>query len=454
MFNLNTSITNLIKHFFLFNIIVFLSISAGQAQTKADTIEKNQKWNFHFQSTAIEQYHPAFSARYSGMNSLLKSEETPVSVTGTIFFGLKLWKGARFYFNPELSGGAGFSKTTGVAGFPNGEVYRVSDPSPHIYIARLYAEQVFPLSGDYEYVEDGFNQLAQLRPVSYIAVSAGKYSVMDFFDKNIYSHDPRTQFYNWALMGNGAWDYPANTRGYTFGLTIELVKPEWALRFSSVMVPLKANGAVMDFNLKRSRSEALEFEHKYSLGSQPGTIRLMGYFTRARMGSYDNALKWGITHDKPPEIDSVGIIGTSKYGFGINIEQSLSKNAGMFLRAGWDDGHNETWTFTEIDRHLSTGLVFNGSLWHRNDDVFGIAQVINGLSEDHKNYLKAGGYGFIIGDGNLNYGMEFITELYYSYKVPHYTFWITPDYQFILNPAYNKDRGPVHVFGIRIHCEL
>lgn len=454
MLKLNTSITNLIKYFFVFNFIVALSVLTGQAQPKPDTLEKSQIWNFHFQNTAITQYHPAFPSRYSGKNSLLKTAETPISVTATLFFGLKLWNGARVYFNPELSGGAGFSKTTGVAGFPNGEVYRVSDPSPHIYIARLYAEQVFPLSSDYEYMEDGFNQLAQLRPVSYIAVSAGKYSVMDFFDKNKYSHDPRTQFYNWALMGNGAWDYPANTRGYTFGLTFEFVKPEWALRFSTVMVPVKANGSVMDFNLNRSRSEALEFEHKYLLGGQPGAIRLMSYFTQARMGSYKQALAWGIIHNVVPDIDSVNRIGTTKYGFGINIEQSVSKNTGMFFRAGWNDGHNETWVFTEIDRHISTGISLNGSLWNRQDDNIGIAQVINGLSEDHKNYLKAGGYGFIIGDGNLNYRMEFITELYYSFKVPHYTFWITPDYQFIINPAYNKDRGPVHAIGIRIHSEL
>jgi high affinity Mn2+ porin len=388
------------------------------------------------------------------MNSLKSASETTTSITGTLFFGSKLWKGAVAYFNPELSGGSGFSKTTGVAGFPNGEVYRVSDPTPHIYIARLYFTQIFPLTDKYEQIYDGINQLAQSRPSSYLSVSAGKYSIMDFFDNNKYSHDPRTQFYNWALMGNGAWDYPANTRGYTFGLTFELVKPDWALRFSTVMVPLKANGSVMDLNIKRSRSEAFEFEHKYNLGNHPGTIRLMTYLTQARMGNYRKAIEWGVLHNESPVIDSVGKVGRTKYGFGINIEQQLSDNIGVFARAGWNDGHNETWVFTEIDRHISAGLMFSGVAWNRKNDNFGISQVINWLSEDHKNYLMAGGYGFIIGDGNLNYNPELITELFYSFRLRDYPFWISPDYQFILDPAYNKDRGPVHAFGLRAHLEF
>jgi len=439
--------------FIILLVLCFYFMNAT-AQTVSDTVKKSQVWNLHFQNTVITQYHPSFKALYSGKNSLSSSQETPVSITGTLFFGLKAGKRTSIYFNPEISGGSGFSKTTGVAGFPNGEVYRVSDPSPHIYIARLYLQHVFPLTVKEEYITDGFNQLAQLRPVSYIALTAGKYSIMDFFDINSYSHDPRTQFYNWALMGNGAWDYPANTRGYTYGITIEYVKPDWALRFSSLMVPLMANGSVMDWNLKRSRSEALEIERKFNIGSRPGKIRIMGYFTQARMGNYEKAIEWGLDRGLAPEIDSVHVLGHTKIGIGINAEQSLGKYSGLFLRAGWNDGHNETWVFTEIDRHLSCGVIFNGKSWHRGDDNIGVAQIINGLSGDHRNYLKAGGYGFIIGDGHLNYRPELVTEVYYSFRLSKYPVWITPDYQLIVNPAYNKDRGPVHAFGIRVHTEI
>jgi Carbohydrate-selective porin len=341
-----------------------------------------------------------------------------------------------------------------LAGFSNGEVYRVNDAAPKIYTARLFVKQVFSLSTDCQKVEDGMNQMSTNMPTSYFAVSAGKFSVMDFFDNNKFSHDPRTQFYNWALMGNGAWDYPANTRGYTYGIVAELVKPQWALRFTSVMVSTFANGPVMDNNILRSRSEALEFEHKYYIGSQTGVIRFITFLNEAKMGNYKKAIQWGTAHNIAPVVDSTNAIGRTKYGVGINIEHNLSDNLGLFLRASWNDGQNETWAFTEIDKAISLGGQLNGNIWNRNTDKLGFAILANGLSTDHKNYLKAGGYGFIIGDGKLNYQPEMIAELYYSFKPKAYPFWISPDYQFIINPAYNKDRSPVHALGIRAHIEF
>jgi len=436
-----------------FTLFLLMFSVESKAQFNTDTVNI-PKWNLHFQNTIIEQYHPSFPASYSGLNSLDPKEETTTSITATLFLGAKLWKGAEIYFNTEISGGSGFSQTRGFAGFPNGEVYRVSDAAPHIYIARLYVSQTFALSDSYEYVKDGINQIAKKIPSSYFIVTAGKYSVMDFFDNNKYSHDPRTQFFNWALMGNGAWDYPANTRGYTYGLTFELVKPFWALRYAAVMVPLTANGGVMDSRILHSHSQAFEFEHKFSIGNQTGTLRFMTYFTEASMGNYKEAIALGINQHIAPEITSVRAIGRTKFGFGINVEQPLNKSLGTFLRASWSDGQNETWVFTEIDRHISAGLVLNGSSWKREKDNFGFAQIVNGISKEHRGYLSSGGYGFIIGDGHLNYGLEYISELYYSFMVPKIRIWLTPDYQFIVNPAYNKDRGPVHAFGMRMHVEI
>jgi len=434
--------------------ILITSATFSSSGQSPDTVFREQKFNLHFQNTVIYQFHPAFHASYSGQNSLSPSFEDPLSVTATLFLGVKLWHGAGIYFNPELSGGAGFSQTTGIAGFPNGEVYRVSDSKPHVYIARLFLKQVFPLSANLTQQSDGVNQLRCKTPVEYIAIYAGKFSIMDYFDDNQFSHDPRAQFFNWALMGNGAWDYPANTKGYTYGLVLEWVMKKWAFRFGSVMVPIAANGSVMDFNVLRSNSEAVEFDYHYHAGKQPGIVRIISYLTQARMGNYKKAIDWGIAHDTVPFIDSTHALGRIKYGFGLNLEQNLGDNIGVFFRAGWDDGHTETWAFTEIDRVFSLGLHLNGQLWKRGDDHLGIAALVNGLSEDHKNYLRNGGYGFIIGDGKLNYGPEYIGELYYSWKIFQFPVWLTADYQFILHPAYNRDRGPVHAPGIRLHVEL
>ena len=440
----------------LLAVLIFLNFTGiyVHAQQERDSVRKEQTWNFHYQSTVISQYHPDFKAKYSGQNSLSSGSEATVSITGTLFFGFKLWKGATGYFNPEISGGSGFSQTRGAAGFPNGEVYRVSDAAPKVYVGRLFVRQVFALSDEYNFVEDDVNHIGQRELTSYLAVYAGKFSVMDFFDDNKYSHDPRTQFYNWSLMGNPAWDYPANTRGYTYGVTVELVKPKWGLRFATVLMPRNANGWIMDPDIANARAQAIEFEHKYSLGNQSGTLHLISYLNQSRMGNYKRAIDWGAANATTPAIDSVSRVGGTKYGFGINIEQTLTRNSGFFLRAGWNDGHNETWAFTEIDRHLSLGFSFKGTSWGREDDVLAIAQVINGISNDHKDYLKSGGYGFIIGDGALNYGQEWITEVYYSFKLLRYGLWLSPDYQLIINPAYNRDRGPIHAFGLRVHVEI
>src|SRR5664279_4501915 len=265
------------KIIFVLSLVVFVFYN-GQSQTENDSLSIIQKWNIHFQNTEILQFHPGFHAGYSGKNSLDPNSETAVSSTSTLFLGIKLWKYGSFYFNPEVSAGKGFSKTLGVAGFPNGEVYRVSDPKPHFTPARFYIRQIFPLSKNSIPAEDKLNQLAEKIPESYIAVDAGKFSIMDFFDDNPYSHDPRTQFYNWALMGNGAWDYPADTKGYTYGFVVELVKPAWTFHFSSVMMASTVNGAVFDKDIKHANAEALEIIKRFELNKLPGEFHLLAYF--------------------------------------------------------------------------------------------------------------------------------------------------------------------------------
>jgi high affinity Mn2+ porin len=405
---------------------------------------------FHLQLTTITQYHGDFYAAYSGKNSLNPNAEEATSVTSTIFSGVRLWKNSAFYFDPEMAGGNGLSSVTGIAGFTNGETPRIGNPAPTITIARAYVQQAIGLPSDSTvHLADDQNNLAQDVPANRIMITAGKFALTDFFDGNSYSHDPRTQFENWALMDNGAWDYPANTHGYTLAVAMGITLADWSLRVSTAAEPTEANGQTLAYNAGE-HGETFELEHRHSFDGQAGIIQLLVFNNTADMGNYDQALS-------NPKYDTNVVntrqAGRNKYGFGLNVEQAIATNIGAFLRVGWNDGRNETWAFTEIDRTAALGFSFNGGLWHRNNDVAGIAGVINGLSQDHERYLAAGGYGFIIGDGALDYAPETIIEAYYLIALTD-SFSLTADYQFVANPAYNADRGPVNVIGVRAHVGM
>ncbi len=441
---------------FLFYIL-HLQIASGQISS--DSLKKTI-WTNHFQFTTIVQSHSGFNSPYSGNNSLADSVEIgATTATATLFLGHKLWKGAAIYFNPELSGGRGLSSALGVAGALNGESYRVGAASPAIFVARGYLQQHIPLGNTtYENAEEGVNQLADKIPTNRITIRAGKFAIGDFYDNNKYSHDPRSQFLNWSLMGNGAWDYPANTRGYTTGLEVELIKQMWTMRISSVAVPRIANAPKMEYKISKAHSETLEMERKLNINKRKGVVRFLISNTLSKAPSYADGLK-AITSNNAFLLNVIagkqeGITyDGKKFGAGYSFEQELTNEIAVFSRASRNDGKHATWAFTEIDQSFSLGLSVKGNKWKRPDDVCGLATVINDISNDHKDFLKAGGYGFIIGDGTLNYSHETVIETYYNAHLSKY-FWITIDYQFVKNPAYNKDRGPVHVFGIRGHIEF
>ena len=441
-------------------IILLFSVStisiAVFAQTTIDSIKK---WNYHFQLTVINQNHPSFKAKYSGDNSLINdAEHRKLSLTTTLFLGHKLWKNGAIYFNPEIAGGSGISSAKGIAGFTNGETFRIGSTAPALYVARLFLRQHIPLKNtDYKTVVSNVNQIEEKIPTSRITITVGKISLDDFFDNNTYSHDPRSQIMNWSLMSNAAWDYPADTRGYTKGVVAELIKPFYAVRFSSVLVPRKANGLQLDYKITKAHSETVEFEKTFKT-KHPTTIRLLAFHTISQAPSYNNTLIQTKNGDSTSVDVYTGqkewkIYGGVKYGFGLNTEKEISNTVSTFLKASWNDGKTATWAFTEIDRSISAGLNIKGTTWKRPTDMVGIAQVINGISKDHQAFLGAGFYGFIIGDGKLNYGAEAITEIYYKAQITN-SFFISADYQFVNNPAYNKDRGPVHVFAVRGHIEF
>ena len=438
--------------------LIFLAGAAAAVARAQDAPPANEgsappesRFDAHFQLTTVTQAHPSFRADYSGKNSLSPDSEHETTVTSTLFLGARLWSGAEVYVNPELSGGNGLSHAFGIAGFPNGEAFRVGSPEPHISVARAFLRQTLATGADSEPVEENANQLGGRRPVRRWTLTVGKFGITDIFDDNAYSHDPRTQFLNWADWTPGAWDYPADTRGYTWGAVIEFIDRDWAVRFAAAAEPKVANGLEIDKHLRSSHSLMLELERRYAIGGKDGKARLILFDNRADMGNYREAIQ--DAGASPPDVTASRRAGRSKWGFVVNLEQSINESEGLFLRGSWNDGRNEAWAYAEIERSLTIGGVRKRPLPGRPGDEAGLAFIANGLSADHRDYLAAGGYGFMIGDGKLTYGLEEIAELYYKAFLLQNA-WLTADYQFVENPAYNRDRGPVHVFTLRLHTEF
>ena len=434
-------------------------VSEGmQTSGKNDT---NRKWTFHFQQSMVNQWHERTHFAYQGPSSLDSIAETRLSMTTTMFIGRKLWNNGAIYFSPEVTAGNGLSFTHGIAGFTNGEIYRVGNPNPTPFIARFYYQQSFALVGsEYENREDGINQIAAHVPTSRITINIGKFCLADFFDGNTYNHDARTQFLNWSMMAQGAWDFPADTRGYTSGIEIELVKPKWSLQYAFVQMSKFANALDMDWDLAQSNGQTIEYDRKVSIKNHPGVIRCDVFMNSCTAPKYADAvkqLKAGNDTGLAQVFFSAKMgpaYGGIKYGFGVNIEQEITNNIGMFFRYSWNDGKTASWEFTDIDESVQLGTNLSGKIWNRPTDNIGVAEVINGISKDHQDFLAAGGYTFIIGDGKLNYGREIITEAYYKSKINKFLS-ISFDYQLVFNPGYNKDRqGPISVPGLRIHVEF
>ncbi len=429
----------------------------GLLSNRFDSLEK---WSLHFQFTDIWQAHPSFNAKYTGQHSLSNKSESAMSLTSTLYLGRKLWKNAGLFFNPEIAGGSGLSSVFGMAGAPNGETFRVGSVAPALYMARLFFEQHIALrKSKTEHREGEQNQIADNIPASRITITIGKVSLADFFDDNAYSHDPRSEFMNWSLMDNGAWDYPANTRGYTWGGVVELIEPGYAVRISSAIVPKIANAAVFDLNVARANGNTAEFEKKFKIKNHTGNLRILGFANFSSAPFYNTA----ISQMKKGDSTLIPVIagqnpgvqyGAVKYGGGISFNQELTKNIGIFARASWNNGQTATWAFTPIDQSASAGISIRGDIIKRPSDKFGLAFVANGASAPHRNYLNAGGYDFMLGDGKLpNYGMEQILETFYKVQLLKWM-WVTADYQLVMNPAYNKDRGPANIFAIRAHVEF
>ena len=405
-------------------------------------------YSVHAQATVVSQGNWKFFSPYVGTNSLRPNLNYRTTNTDTLYLDVRPWHGGEIVFNPEVSGGTGLSNTLGLAGFPNGEATRIGAIEPTPYFARLFYRHTFELDGEWENAEDAANQISGPRARNRFQISVGKMSAEDVLDDNVYSHDPRTQFLNWSIMYTGAWDYPANVRGYTYGVLLDYTTMFYAVRYGIFAEPAVANAAPIDPHILKAHGQFLEFQEDFILQDHPLRVREWVYLNTAHMGKYREALA-----EMPvnPDITQTRSY-RNKYGFGLSLEKEITDDLGFFLRAGWNDGQSESWAFTEIDQTAAAGFLLKGKAWHRPTDQIGVAGVINGISDAHRDYLAAGGLGFIIGDGALSYLPEEIAETWYDWQLARGIF-VTFDFQGVEHPAYNPARGPVAIAAVGFHLE-
>jgi high affinity Mn2+ porin len=408
------------------------------------------RFNLHGQLTYISQYAPRFRSPYAGQQSLLPNEGRETSDV-TFYLGARLWEGAELWINPEIDQGFGLSNTFGVAGFPSAEAYKLGNDYPYARIPRAFVRQTINFGGEPEKIAAGINQFAQTDTSNRLVVTVGKVSVSDMFDDNRYAHDPRNDFMNWALVDAGTFDYAADALGYTYGAVAEWYQGIWALRAGVFDAPIVPNSTELDPSFSQFQS-LLELERRHELWGQPGKLKVTGWVTRARLGNYNDAVALAQLAGGPADIAAVRHY-TSRRGIVANLEQQITPDWGVFMRTGLASPNIEPDAFTDIDRTFSAGAVLSGKQWGRPDDVWGVAGIINNISTSHQTFFNNGGLGIVIGDGQLPHpGLEQILETYYVF--PLYAWKVTFDYQFINNPAYNRDRGPVSVFGTRLHMQF
>jgi len=423
--------------------------NATSATAPAVADSQSAAWNIHGEGTWVGDWHDGFPARYSGSQSLDNRSASDETVDLDLYLGTRLWRGAEFHLDGLYWQGFGFNHTLGVEAFPNAEAYKVGNRTGNIAPVRVFLRQTIGLGGDQEPVPDDSLHLGGQQDVSRITLTVGQISALDVFDQNSFAGDPTTQFLNWALVGNEAWDYPANSLGFMSGFTAELNQKNWALRYGFFQMPREANGMAEDPAYLRAWGMVTEFEQRFSFGDHAGKVRLLAFLNRARMGSLAEALE---DPARPADIVDTRAYRL-KYGFCLNAEFNLTTNIGLFTRLGWNDGQTESWAYADVSRSGSAGVSIQGDYWHRPGDTFGLAGVVNGISQVQQQYFAAGGLGILAGDGALSYNLEKTLETYYKFQIWK-TFNATADYQYVINPAYNAARGPVSILSARLHFDF
>ncbi len=429
------------------------------AEPKADDDKSKDRgpgsFEVHGQSTFIEQGYPPMTSPFEGQNSLPGNGQSRQTWTTSAFLGVRLWEGGELYFNPELLQGFGLANTVGAGGFPNGEAQKSNFPYPRFNISRLFLRQEWGLGGPTEEVESDYGQLSGKKDIKRFTVQVGKYAVHDVFDTNDYAQDSRIDFMNWAIWASGAFDYGADRVGLTYGISAELNQPDWAVRAGYFLVPTVSNGNIMDWNLFARGGYVAEVEVRPTPFNKPGVYKAGVFLNSSFSGSYTDAVNLayalGTTADNTIAQTRQGRI---KYGFYLNAQQEITDDIGVFARYSWNNGQTEIMSFTDIDSSLSFGASIKGKRWKRPDDTVGIAFALDDVSGPHAGFFAAGGFGPLVGDGQLpNYAAEKILEVYYAFQLTK-GLVATADYQLIVAPGYDPDRGPANVFSGRLRASF
>ena len=443
-------------------LLLFCTAAFARAQNATTTVfphAQDARYWLSGQGNIIYQGRLPFHSPYEGLNSFRNSAEYKTSLIGTLYGAVRPTHSVRYstdlIFDMESAGGRGISQALGLAGFTNVDVVRNPTLGSKPYIARYGIHQVIGLTEETTDQQPGPFAVAPRVPVRRVEFRVGKMTLPDFFDLNSIGSDSHLQFMNWTVVNNGAWDYAADTRGYTVGGMAEYDDRGWSVRYGLFAMPAMANGLDMDWALSRAHGQNGEFELRKSLvPGRKGTQRVLFFANRAHMGVYREAVQAYLNgDDSTPTITAHEHFGALKYGVGYNFEQELTANVRIFGRFGWNEGAHESFAYTEVDQTVEAGGDWNGAQWRRPNDKFGLAVVSNAIKRDHQNYLRLGGLGFLLGDGNLRYGRENIVESYYTLHAWRGVFYAV-DVQHINDPGYNRDRGPAWVGSVRMHVDF
>ena len=437
-------------------LFICIGLLSSHLYAQESSNEEPEQWSIHGQATYINQQKNNFYSAYRGDNSLLNKSEgsakNSYSLSATAFLGARLWEGAQAYYNPEMFQGVPFGgQLVGLGGFQNGELQKGAFTSPVFYNARAFIRQTIGLGGEQEFLESEANQLAGKVDKNRLVFSYGRFGSLDFFDNNTYSHNSRTQFQNFSIFSMGAYGYAADTKGFTYGVVAEWYQDDWILKAARLALPTIPNTSLLDHSLSKDYIDQVEVTRSYELDGKAGAIRALYYEQHAFMGSYQDAMTQGQINGIP-NLVSVRQNSTRSWGYGLNMEQALNDNIGVFARWSYNPGKTETQTL-DMNKSLSGGISIKGTSWSRPHDTLGMGYAINGISASEIAYLQQGGMTAFIGDHNISYKTEQIFEAYYSAQV-YKDLSISVDYQRIANPAYNSARGPVHIFGLRAHIEM
>ena len=426
--------------------------AAPMASRAAEPEAPPQDFAIHAQSTFEDQATLAFTSPYRGANSLDPATRGRETFDATLFVGARLWRGAQIWITPEIDQGFGLSNTLGLAGFSSGEAYKVGKAAPYVRLQRAFLRQTVDLGGESGAVGADSMHLRGRQSANRIVITLGKFSVTDIFDSNDFAHDPRGDFMNWSLIDTGSFDYAADAWGYTTGGAIEWYQGRWTARAGVFNLSVIPNNEVLEKSFSQFQMLG-ELEHRHTIRGRPGTLKITGFVSRGRMATFDDAVQLGLATEAMPNVADVRHY-RSRAGVSVNLQQQITDSLGVFARAGVSDGRYESYEFTDIDRTVSAGVSLKGAAWGRKADTLGFAGVMNAISAAHQRYLAAGGLGILVGDGRLPHpGPEGILETYYSFA-PVGPARLTLDYQFVNNPAYNRDRGPVSIISARVHVQF